>query len=102
VSKDHFTVAALSFALALGTACLLPACFGGDCNCPALPERPDAQSALPLQEAKSYGTDGNETLAPITPENGLVTVTPEQVVITYEQDGAAYEVTYDVMPAGLL
>lgn len=74
------------------------AAFGGSggCNCPPPSEHPPAQAPITGLDISSYGTDGNEVSTEVQPETGSIEVTPDHVVIRYQQDNIDHEVRYAV------
>lgn len=72
-------------------------CAGGDCNCPPIPEHPEAQPPLGNLGVMAFDEIGNEAAVPVSPENGTLEVTGDRVVIAYDQDGVEHRVVYDVV-----
>jgi hypothetical protein len=65
-----------------------------DCNCPATPDRPEAQT-LPINAASAYNAVGNDDVLPVDPRGGTIEITGDELIVRYEQDGTPREVVYD-------
>jgi hypothetical protein len=89
----------LAFVTAFGICAVLggatPAC--NPCDCPATPERPDAQQALMINYAVNYNSEGNEGELAINPEGGTLEITGDSVVIQYNEAGIDHTIVYAVV-----
>lgn len=70
--------------------------FGGDCSCPATPERPEPQGALFIDEVAAFSAAGGEDTLPTDPRGGTAELTGDALIIRYEHAGQPREVTYTV------
>ena len=85
--------AAFGLCAALGSA----AASCSPCDCPAPADRPEPQQELlPIKQAMSYDSQGNEAVLAINPVGGTVEVTSNTVVIRYEEAGVQHVVVYAV------
>lgn len=91
-----FWVFSVSFVASVAWSGAGCSAMSGDCNCQATPHHPGAQDPIPGLEVASYDNQGNDTPSPVTPSEGSIEVTPDEVVIRYQQDNVEHEVRYTV------